>query len=117
MALKKLEYFIKPTSTILIADAITTVVTALNSAQEATTNKPTSTTYKDDYFAGLFDTRTKISYLVFSDIAKTKNGMSASYVDVTPSGGSVDLSGYATKEYVDSEIDGISTGVSTYVIE
>jgi hypothetical protein len=119
MALKKMEFFITPTSTTTIPNATTTVVGILNSTQEATTNKLTETTYKDDYFAGLFDSRDKKTYLVFSDIAKAKYGMSDSLMDITPdAGGSVDLTGYATEQYVDDAIANIDVGdgTETYVI-
>ncbi|NCD11037.1 MAG: hypothetical protein EOL93_00670 [Epsilonproteobacteria bacterium] len=116
MALKKLEYFIKPSSVTTIAQAQTTIVNALNSTQEAVTNKLSETTYKDDYFAGLFDARDKKTYIVFSDVAKTKNGMPESLMDITPSAGSVDLTGYATHAYVDEAIASIPSGTDTYVI-
>jgi len=117
MAFKKLEFFVKPSSTITVAQMTTSVVASLNSAQLATTNVQSEGVYKDDYFAGIFDSRDNKTYMAFSDIAKTKYELDSSLVETTPTGGSVDLSSYATIAYVDSEVDGISSGVSTYVIE
>lgn len=124
MALKKLEYFIKPTSVTTIESAKTTILTTLNATQEATTNKLTETTYKDDFFAGLFDSRTNETYLVFSDVAKSKNGLTDNLMNTTPSA-SVDLSTYVTEDdlvdyathaYVDEAIANIPSGTDTYVI-
>lgn len=88
MALKKMEFFVTPTSTKTIEQARDTVVGILNNTQEASTNKLSSTSYKDDYFAGVFDTRDKKSYLVFSDIAKSKYGLSESLMDISPTSNS-----------------------------
>lgn len=114
MSLKKLEYFIKPTSATTIEQAVATVVTALNSTQEAVTNKITETTYKDDYFAGLFDSRSGESYLVFSDVAKTKNGLTSSSLNTTTK---VDTSSFATKTYVDDAVKNVSVDLSGYVTD
>lgn len=117
MALKKLEYFIKPSSVTTIAQAQTTIVNALNSTQEAVTNKLSETTYKDDYFAGLFDARDKKTYIVFSDVAKTKNGMPESLMDITPSAGSVDLSSYVTESEMATAISGVAVDLTGYATE
>lgn len=122
MALKKLEFFITPTSSAQIPAVTTSIISTLNATQEAPANKLTDTVYRDDFFAGLFDSRDNKSYLVFSDVAKNKYGVSELPMDITPSSGGgepVDLAGYATKQYVDDAIANIDIGggTETYVIE
>lgn len=86
MALRKLEYLIANNSAVMIADAITTVVANLNTQQEVVTNKIDATTYKNDYFASLIDTRTSDQYLVYSDVAKDKYSVGENSVLISASG-------------------------------
>ncbi len=86
MALKKMEFFITPTSTKSVEEARDAVVGILNNTQNASTNKLDESTFKNDYFAGMFDTRDKKSYLVFGDEAKNKYGLEDSLMDISGGG-------------------------------
>lgn len=112
-----MEFFITPTSSATMEGATNSVVGILNATQEASTNKMSETTYKDDYFSGLFDSRDKRTYLVFSDIAKAKYGITESLMDITPSAGEVDLTGLATEEYVNTSVENVTVDLEGYATE
>lgn len=104
MALKKMEFIIRPTSTITVEQAISSVINTLNAAQNDPGNKINATTYKNDFFGSIFDSRDNGTYLIFSDVAQAKYEIPTQSINTTVE---IDTSNYYTKQEVDEAIANI----------
>jgi len=68
-ALYRLDVIIRGNSTITQDEAIKWTKNWVNDRQEADNNKNDDGSYKREYYADLFDSRTKKSFKIFSDVA------------------------------------------------
>jgi len=105
-ALYRLDVIVRGNSTITQDEAIKWTKDWVNKRQEKLDNKNPDGSYKREYYADLFDSRTKKSFKIFSDVATKNREISNSYLckDNTEIKGVIELNVFITQEVIiDSE--------------
>ena len=82
MALYRLEAIIKEQSTIKEYNAIKATKQWVNERQNSKNNIRKDGSYKRDYYAELFDSRTLKTFKIFSDVSAIERGIQSRYMDI-----------------------------------
>jgi len=105
-SLYRLDVIVRGNSTITQDDAVRWTKNWVNKRQEADDNKNDDGSYKKEFYADLFDSRSKKSFKIFSDVAVKNRAIENSYIckNGEKIDGVIDLSVFKTQEVIiDSE--------------
>jgi len=103
-SLYRLDVIIRGNSTITEEDAIKWTKNWVNSRQEDSKNKDEKGNYLKEFYADLFDSRSKKSFKVFSDVATKNRAISNSYnKNNTEISGVIDVNGEVLKAIKNSQ--------------